>query len=164
MHRIVRIQNLWLWRKYVNHKHSMTEKNKGDVNEKDLFHGTTSTDPVQIYDSEEGFDMRFSRDGLWGQGTYFAENASYSDNYVFNCPSGEKQMFLARVLTGDSADIPQDRSLRMPPVKQSSGGLRYDSVTGIAMVSRIYVTYNNDKSYPLYLITYTRNRQGWKRT
>lgn len=162
VHQIVRIQNLWLWRKYVNHRHSMIEKSRGEVNEKDLFHGTTTTNPVQIYDSEEGFDMRFSRDGLWGQGSYFAENANYSDNYSFSCTNGERQIFLARVLIGDSADIPQDRKLRMPPVKQSTNGLRYDSVTGTVMQTRVYVTYNNDKSYPLYLITYTRNREGWK--
>ena len=138
----------------------MMEKNEGYVNEKELFHGTRHTKPAQIYDNEEGFDMRFSRDGLWGQGSYFAENASYSDSYAFDCPNSEKQMFLARVLTGDSADIPPDSNLRMPPVKQSNGGRRYDSVTGITVQSRIYVTYNNDKSYPLYLITYTRNRLG----
>ena len=139
----------------------MMEKNKGVVNEKELFHGTRSTDPVRIYDSEDGFDMRFSGNGLYGQGSYFAENSSYSDIFSFSRPSGEKQMFLAKVLTGDSANISPDSSLRMPPVKQSSGGLRYDSVTGISMQSRIYVIYNNDKSYPLYLITYMAMRQNW---
>ena len=155
--RIERIQNLRLWRKYASHRLSMREKNKGDVNEKDLFHGTSSTDPAEIYNSEDGFDMRLSKDGLWGGGTYFAENASYSDNYSFKCDSGEKQMFLARILAGDSADISPDSTLRKPPKKKSSGGLSlscYDSVTGISKGSRIYVVYDNNKSYPSYLITY----------
>ena len=31
-----------------------------------LYHGTSLTKPMMIYNSEEGFDMRFSRDGFWG--------------------------------------------------------------------------------------------------
>ena len=34
--------------------------------EKFLYHGTTITDPKQIYEGKEGFDMRFSKGGLWG--------------------------------------------------------------------------------------------------
>lgn len=31
-----------------------------------LYHGTRATDPKQIYDSSEGFDLRFSNGGMWG--------------------------------------------------------------------------------------------------
>ena len=31
-----------------------------------LYHGTSKTDPQSIYDSEEGFDIRFSNVGMWG--------------------------------------------------------------------------------------------------
>ena len=159
--KLERIQNKWLWRKYVRHKEAMSEKNKGAVNEKELFHGTSSTDPEEIYRSEDGFDMRYSRAGLWGQGSYFAEMASYSDRYSYNVSGGVKQMFVANVLTGESANLRQKRELRMPPEKDLAMGgifgktMRYDTVTGITNGCRIYVTYNNDKAYPFYLITYT---------
>jgi hypothetical protein len=49
-----------------------------------LWHGTSSLDPEQIIPNEEGLDMRFSRDGMWGKAVYFAVNASYScPNFSF---------------------------------------------------------------------------------
>ena len=44
------------------------EKNGGASNERELFHGTRKTMPRDIYESEEGFDMRFSAEGMWGPG------------------------------------------------------------------------------------------------
>lgn len=72
-------------------------------------------------------------------------------------------MFLVRVLTGDSCDCPSNSSLRMPPPKQSGaatgavqlGQMKYDTVTGVTGGSRVYMTYDNDKAYPAYLIRYT---------
>ena len=146
----------------------MKEKNKGVLNEKELFHGTSSTNPDEIYKSEEGFDMRFCTSGMWGVGSYFAEKASYSDRYSYKTDRSkmpmflakylrsEKQMFLAKVLTGDSKDHPRDSSLRMPPEKTSFSDhtVRYDTVTGVTGGSRVYIIYNNDKAFPFYLITY----------
>ncbi len=68
-------------------------------------------------------------------------------------------MFLVKVLTGDSHSCPSNGSLRMPPVKnQGSTGqfaqMKYDTVTGNTNGSDVYMTYDNDKSYPAYLITY----------
>lgn len=151
--KIERIQNRYLWEKYVFHARRMKEKNKGYINEKELFHGTRDTLPEKIYaDEEEGFDMRFSRSGMWGQGNYFAEKASYSDTYAYQAPNGTKQFFLAKVLTGDSITLQSDTKLRMPPVK--NGSVRYDTVNGITHGCRVYISYSNDKAYPLYLITY----------
>jgi len=48
-----------------------------------LFHGTSNTSPEIIYQSEEGFDIRYSREGLWGNAVYFAVNSSYSDTYCY---------------------------------------------------------------------------------
>ena len=49
-----------------------------------------------IYDSEEGFDMRFSSGGMWGIAVYFAVNASYSNGYAYDA-QGCRQMFFAKV-------------------------------------------------------------------
>ena len=52
-----------------------------------LFHGTYKTDPVLIYNSEDGLDIRFSKEGYYGQGIYFAEDPAYSDVYGYVIPN-----------------------------------------------------------------------------
>lgn len=47
----------------------------------ELYHGTSKTSPSDLIDSEEGFDMRFSREGMWGRALYFAYLSSYSHAY-----------------------------------------------------------------------------------
>jgi len=48
-----------------------------------LFHGARAVSPEMIYASETGLDTRFSRDGAYGQGIYFADNADYSHTYAW---------------------------------------------------------------------------------
>lgn len=158
---ISRVQNTWLWEKYVMHRKRLGVKNEGNINEQELFHGTRGNDPRQIYEGEDGFDMRFSAQGMWGQANYFAVNASYSHRYAHQTSDGHREMFLVKVLTGDSYQSPSDHSLRMPPVKQAGGGgkvrfaqMRYDTVTGTTGGSQVFMTYDNDKAYPAYLIKY----------
>jgi len=100
--------------------------------------------------------MRFGRAGMWGNGNYFAVNASYSDNYAYSSSDGTKQMFLAKVLTGRSIKLKSDKSLRMPPVINPSvkGNMRYDTVNGYTNGSEVFIAYSNDKAYPFYLISY----------
>ena len=154
-----RIQNVWLWDRYAFAKKRMSEKNgESFVNEKYLFHGTASTSPEKIYRSEKGFDFRFSSgDNLWGAGTYFAVNASYSDRYVYR--SGQQQvMIVATVLTGEACTFNKpDRTLKKPPLKQQDRkfeGDLYDSIKGHSNGSDIFVIYDHEKAYPAYLITY----------
>ena len=169
--KLERIQNQWLWEKHTFSKQRMAVKNRGDVNEKELFHGTRSTPPEKIFKSEHGFDFRFASKRMWGEGTYFAINAQYSNNYAYSV-GDTKQMILAKVLTGETYHSPPDGSLKKPPVKSqlrgrhmysgssgdSSGEVfedeRYDSVSGHTNGSDIFVIYDHDKAYPAYLITY----------
>ena len=160
---ISRIQNTWIWKKYAFQKKRMHTKNGGRVNEMQLFHGTGTNDPKNIYEGEDGFDMRYSRQGLWGVANYFAVNASYSHSYAHTSSHG-RQMFLVKVLTGDSHGCPSNNTLRMPPAKTSpqSGGVqmagaKYDTVTGNTGGSQVFMTYDNDKAYPAYLITYSNS-------
>lgn len=157
--KIERIQNKWLWEKYHQHCERMKRKNEGVINEMLLFHGTKYTPPSDIYEHEEGFDMRFGRTGMWGNGNYFAVNANYSDNYAYRLSDGTQQMFLAKVLTGHSIELKSDSSLRMPPIMPSSraavkGSMRYDTVTGRTHGCQVFIAYSNDKAYPFYLISY----------
>ena len=138
-------------------RHKLREKNNNVINEKLLFHGTRGVPPEQIYKSEKGFDFRFANKGLWGEGTYFAVNASYSNGYAYQ-DGQTKQVFLALVQTGESCNCQQDQSLKQPPPKPRGNdvfeGERYDSVTGTTNGSQIYVIYDHDKAYPAYIITY----------
>ena len=172
---IKRIQNEFLWEKYCQHKERMGRKGAERINEMELFHGTSSNPPEEIYMNEEGFDMRFSRAGMWGQGNYFAESAQYSCSYAYKkgdpmrslhsfrygyrtlSTSTVQQVFLVKVLTGDSYTSRSDKTLRMPPYKPSTSSekVRYDTVNGMAPGSKVYITYSNDKAYPLYLISFT---------
>lgn len=159
--RIERIQNNWLWKHYCLCQSQLKSKNDGKDNEMWLFHGTRTTPPKSVYGSEKGFDFRFSRPGtcMWGNGSYFAENASYSNTYAFEFKTkttSNKQVFLARVLIGDSIHLHSDKSrdLRMPPLKHCDKSTRYDSVKGTTSGSVVYVVYEHDKAYPAYLITY----------
>ena len=124
--------------------------------EKLLFHGTRAIDPSEIYQGDSGFDMRMSQVGMWGKGNYFAVNASYSDNYAHR--HGEfRQILVAKVVIGVSQYLKPDSNLRQPPFRTSrQRGLkiRYDSVCGETNGSVVYVTYENERAYPLYLITY----------
>ena len=152
--KIERIQNKWLWEKYYQHRDRMKRKNHGVINEMLLFHGTRNTLPNTIYQDEEGFDTRFGRAGMWGNGNYFAVNASYSNDYAHCSLNGTRQMFLVKVLTGRSIKLEPDNTLRIPPIVQ--GNLRYDTVNGETNGSQVYIAYSNDKAYPFYLISYNK--------
>ena len=151
---VKRIQNEFLWEKYVQHKELMSHKGPRSTTELELFHGTRNNPPKCIYESEEGFDMRYSREGLWGLGNYFAENANYASCFAYKRFNDILQVFLVKVLVGDSSEIPPDGTLRMPPFKVNSK-VRYDTVNGYTKGSKVYITYSNDKAYPFYLISYT---------
>ena len=157
---IIRIQNTCLWRDYIFEKKKMSERNNGEINEFDLFHGTRKTHPQKIYASQIGFDVRCSNNGIWGQANYFAEKASYSDDYAHTTSDGMKEIFLVKVLTGESCECPQNSKLRMPPIRSREDGSRllehYDTITGWTGrdYCKVYMTYDNDKAYPAYLIKY----------
>lgn len=156
--KLERIQNIPLWEKYAFFKQQMHHKNKGETNERLLFHGTRNTSPHEIIKSEKGFDFRFGRNCMWGSAAYFAVNASYSDSYAHQIkgPFGYKQFLLARVLTGHSKELQPDTNLRKPPPKEDGSG-DYDTVTGHTSGSQVYMVYDHEKAYPAYLITYLTN-------
>ncbi|CAF3647844.1 unnamed protein product [Rotaria sp. Silwood1] len=158
--KIERVQNIRMWNHYAFHRRELKKELCLTPNlqiEMELFHGTRSTLPSEIYNGEYGFDMTFSTSGMWGLGTYFAKNASYSSsNYAYQLPNGKRQVFLAQVLTGDVYDCNSDSSLRRPPKKnETMSGLRYNSVSGDTGDSKVYIVYENRVAYPTYLITFT---------
>jgi len=154
------VQNLRMWNHYAFRHRELKRELSLKTNlqiEMELFHGTRATLPSEVYNGEYGFDMTYSTSGMWGIGTYFAQNASYScTSYAYSLPNGKRQVFFAQVLTGDVHDCPSDGSLRRPPKKnESTSGLRYNSVSGVTGGSKVYIVYENRVAYPTYLITFT---------
>lgn len=151
--RIERVQNKPLWRKYQHCSERMCDD--GILNEKLLFHGSSRTNPEKIYKGDVGFDPSFSNNGMWGQGSYFAANASYSDRYA-HVVKGFKKMLAAWVLTGHSKESKPSRYER-PPERHVPGSdivRKYDSVNGSTGGSKVYITYDSHHAYPGYVVTY----------
>ncbi|KAN0031400.1 hypothetical protein ACTFIV_005264 [Dictyostelium citrinum] len=144
--KLERIQNKTLWRNFDESRKKLNEKYKVsnlDFLESTLFHGTRSNDPKLIFSSDVGFDIGKSAFGSYGKGLYFALNASYSDRFCFRESSIDcKQMFLCRVLLGNSAPSNQ-REL------QDDG---QDSIKGGG--GEMFILKANNTAYPDYLISY----------
>ena len=65
-------------------------------------------------------------------------------------------MFYVRVLTGDYTGANGHKGLIAPPPKDpsKSTAILYDSVVDDMKAPTMYVVFDNDQSYPDYLITY----------
>jgi HEPN domain-containing protein len=165
IHCIERIQNRELWTKYKDRRREIErDADLRIVDEIMLFHGTRGTCPEMIYGSETGFDMRFSHDGLWGYGNYFAVNAKYSLHFAYNKGNNQLQMFVARVSPGASKNHGHNQvRYKVPPERETTGlhlpgqvRRRYNSVNAFTNGSEIYITYEHHLAYPEYLITFQR--------
>ena len=91
---------------------------------------------------------------MYGEGSYFAVDASYSNDY--SDPGGDKTrfMFLVRVLTGESKLGMSN--FRRPPLKDPSDPASdlYDSCVDDENQPKIFVIFNDEQCYPSYLIRY----------
>ena len=114
-----------------------------------------------ICNSMEGFDMRHSKGGRWGSANYFASTAQYADRFAHTVTANNlKEVIIAKVVLGNVYDCGtrRDDSLRFPHAKEahdldsSLQNIRYDSVSGITKNTRVYMTYDNRKAYPAYII------------
>lgn len=89
----------------------------------------------------------------YGNGTYFAVQASYSADDKYSSPSqGEKCVYLCRVLTGDYAK--GEEGMIVPPAKGAAATEMYDSVVDNVTLPKLYVIFHDTQAYPEYLITF----------
>lgn len=90
----------------------------------------------------------------YGNGSYFAVNASYSasDTFAKPNPNGEKFVYVCRVLTGEFALGKQ--GMVEPPNKASSSFARFDSVVDNVTKPNMFVVFHDADAYPEYLITF----------
>ncbi|PKU41747.1 poly [Limosa lapponica baueri] len=149
--RICRVQNPSLWVLYQWQKEQMQKSNGGKaVDERFLFHGTSKKYIDAI--CQQNFDWRICglHGTVYGKGSYFARDASYSDNY---CREDlyTKTMFLARVLVGEFT--PGSSSYVRPPLKDNQKF--YDSCVNCPSNPSIFVVFEKQQIYPEYLIEYT---------
>ncbi|XP_035381611.1 protein mono-ADP-ribosyltransferase PARP12-like, partial [Electrophorus electricus] len=147
---IQRNQNSSLWKVFQWQKEQMKARNGGqEVNERLLFHGTEQS----LIDAicEHNFDWRICgiHGTVYGKGSYFARDASYSDHYS----QGEnscKRMFVARVLVGHYTHGQRDF---VRPPKISANGF-YDSCVDNETNPSIFVIFEKYQIYPEFIIEY----------
>ncbi|KAK1166015.1 protein mono-ADP-ribosyltransferase PARP14-like [Acipenser oxyrinchus oxyrinchus] len=152
---IQRIQNPFLWKNYQIKKQAFDDKNGKGNNEKQLFHGTACVTIKTI--NSNGFNRSFCGKNAvaYGNGTYFAVNASYSASGTYSVPDpqGQKYMYLTRVLTGVFTN--GRTGMIVPPAKNAADPTDlYDSVTDNSANPTIFVIFNDVQAYPEYLITF----------
>ena len=89
----------------------------------------------------------------YGDGVYFARDASYSLTYSQPSPSGDCCMYLARVLVGKHTVGKQ--GMKTPPaIDHTKKEILYDSVVNSEENPSIFVVFNDFHVYPKYLITF----------
>ncbi|XP_014842233.1 PREDICTED: poly [ADP-ribose] polymerase 14-like [Poecilia mexicana] len=155
--KIERVQSIHLRRAYEAQKKKIFEKNKqeGGANEKFLYHGTTENNCDSIM--KTGFNRRFCGQNAtsFGEGTYFAVNASYSTHPAYSRPAadGSQLMFVVRVLTGVYT-LGQTGMKVPPPRDNQQPHILYDSVVDRMNRPNMFVVFHDDQAYPDYLITF----------
>uniref|UniRef100_A0A671W1H6 Poly [ADP-ribose] polymerase n=1 Tax=Sparus aurata TaxID=8175 RepID=A0A671W1H6_SPAAU len=155
--KIERLQNVHLRRAYEAQKKQISDnrRQEGGAFEKLLYHGTTQENCDSIM--KTGFNRRFAGQNatVYGHGTYFAVNASYSAHPTYSKPAadGSQLMFVARVLTGVYTLGSGDMKVP-PPRSNSQPHDRCDSVVDKIDNPSMYVVFHDNQAYPDYLITF----------
>ncbi|XP_068739891.1 protein mono-ADP-ribosyltransferase PARP14-like [Montipora capricornis] len=159
--RIERVQNPFMWEKYERKKENMSAQRKASINEKRLFHGTSPNAVEAI--CKQNFDWRLhGKTGtMYGEGSYFALNSSYSDCYAPRCNRFSQFMFVAKVLVGSYTK--GQSSYRRPPAKDPSNPVSdlYDSCVDNTGSPSIFVIFDTDQFYPEYIVEYFVLRQEY---
>jgi hypothetical protein len=78
---------------------------RDDINQKYLFHGTTSKDVVTSIVANVGYSKEAARPGLFGSGWYFAQDPGKSDEYTGADQNGVRYMIIAKVALGCAAHV-----------------------------------------------------------
>jgi hypothetical protein len=173
--KIERVQNPGLYREYIKKKISIAEDNNGEPVEMLLKHGTSVSEPRYIWDSGRGggvksnaagFDHRFGQQGMYGRGSYFAEDTKYSHRcFTFNTkvldPTTNTpifQMFLATVAAGIIQEKvgKYDKEWKLINMPEYP----HHSIRGkVTDIEDALIVYELHQSYPKYLVSYTSNER-----
>jgi len=149
--KIERIQNPHLYQCYMVRKQKM-DKDIGGNSERQLFHGTDAKNVSHI--NTQGFNRSLcgAHGTRFGQGTYFARDASYSLCYARIGDAGGHYMYLARVLVGQYC-VGNPAMIVPPPKNPLRPEILYESVVDNQVDPSIFVVFYDNQCYPEYLIT-----------
>ncbi|XP_054242952.1 protein mono-ADP-ribosyltransferase PARP12-like [Indicator indicator] len=153
IHKLQRIQNPALWQVFQWQKEQMKKLNKLKcVEERLLFHGTNPSHIPAI--CEQNFDWRIcgTHGTMYGKGSYFARDASYSHEYC-SPHSGRYSMFVAQVLVGDF--VKGKPEYLRPPSRASNSNRLYDSCVDDLTDPSIFVVFEKHQIYPAYILEYS---------
>ncbi|XP_070533395.1 uncharacterized protein [Ptychodera flava] len=155
---IERIQNPFMWSMYQRQKEYMKTKVSAPDLEWRLFHGTDKDSIAKI--CKNNFDFRVcgkrGSPTRFGEGSYFACNAGFSDYYSEIDSAGWKYMFLADVLVGRYAE--GKSSYKRPPEINHETGELYHSCVNRLSDPTTFVVFDRNQLYPSFLIIYTKKR------
>ena len=92
---------------------------------------------------------------VYGNGVYFARDASYSARSTYSPPdvNDYKYVYYARVLTG-FYDNGQSGMIVPPPQDPNNPAILCDSVVDNVSDPSVFVTFNDASNYPDYLIVF----------
>ncbi len=127
------------------------------LNEVYLFHGTNPKVVPLI--KRQGFETRLppASGRMLGDGVYFAENASKSDQYGVPVGTNKFFLFVARVCLGTAFKTDESHSSLKRPPEVSAGGRLFDSVVySKSGKHREFVVYDRCACYPEFLVEYSR--------
>ena len=94
----------------------------------------------------------FISGAVYGNGVYFAVDASTSAKYSAPDENGYRYMYYCRVLTGEYTL--GMNGINDAPVKDFSQGTWYDSVVDRLASPTMFVIFNDMQAYPEYLIKF----------
>lgn len=151
--KIERVQNPVLYGTYMIHKRKM-DLGKGS-NEQRLFHGTPGQNCQLINTTSFNRNFRGRNATVYGNGVYFAKDASYSARSNYSPPDGNgwRYMYLTRVLVGEYT-VGRQGLLTPPPKDPNYPTVLYDSVVDQMAGPTIFVVFYDWQCYPEYLITF----------
>ena len=170
--KVERVENTLLWKSYCTKRAEMSqlaglpggavpaiaisrhEMLDASLNEIYLFHGTDPATARLI--SRWGFDERVAdMGGLYGAGTYFAENSCKSMQYTKQPnSSGEFTIIYSRVLLGHAFHTSARTQTQWRRAPDRQPGLPHDSVvaSGGSQVHREFIVYDRAQTYPEFII------------
>ncbi|CAM4927546.1 unnamed protein product [Rotaria socialis] len=139
--KIERIQNERWYMQYLAHSKDFRKRLEMNT-EKRLYHGCPEQAANAII--ADCFNRSYAgvNGTVYGVGVYFSSDATYSHGYTKPNASGERCMFLSRVLVGKTTK--GNSTMRTRP-------LGFDSTTD---EKHIFVTYHDAQALAEYLITY----------
>ncbi|XP_013401660.1 poly [ADP-ribose] polymerase 14 isoform X2 [Lingula anatina] len=154
--KVQRIQNPSMFQKYsVQKAHMEATAKAGTIVERVLWHGTSEDTLPSI--NKYGFNRSYCGKNatVFGNGVYFAVNASYSAQNTYARPNanGYKHLYLCRVLTGEY--VQGKSGLIVPPQKDPNDKHSlYDSVVDNPSAPTMFVIFSDTQAYPEFLVIF----------